>query len=571
MRAGRLARLCVVPALAGIILVAIAAPASAHAVLKSTDPPKDGVAATSPPDLSLTFSENVEVSFGAVRVYTCAGQRITTGTPRHSPATDRTVVVSIPKLSPGVYLVAWRVISADSHPVDGSYSFRIGPGAAPSVNGCATETTAKSSVTVGTLFGVARAGVFAGLALLIGGTVFLLLIAGGSSAARSTRRAIWSGWIVLATSTVAAVMLQGPYAAGTGIGDAVKWSVVHDVLQTRFGHVTEVRLLLLVGALALLAFLGRIDRRRRAPLWWTIAAAIVAIGLASTPGYAGHAATGDFTIFAVPLDTIHVLAMSVWLGGLVALLLEAFGGSFSGGLRRALTTFSRLAFWCVVVLVLSGLFASWRQVGFAVHGYTSTSYGHLLLIKLAVVVALIGLAALSRSIVRKHRTAPLDAPDSAIAAIDERTVAGLRRSVAGEVLFGVAVLAVTAMLVNAIPARSELAPKLFAGTVSAGTGASAMTINVTIDPARVGLNTIHVYTLTPKGADLSIRDMSAKLVSADRSTSVPANLVRGGPNHFLTSSATIPAAGKYQMLIQVLQVIDGRLIDTPGVLKVPIR
>src|SRR5205823_8847182 len=276
-------------------------------------------------------------------------------------------------------------------------------------------------------------------------------------------------------------------------------------------------------------------------------------------------------IFAVPLDTIHVLAMSVWLGGLVVLLLAAFGGGFSGGLRRALTTFSRLAFWCVVVLVLSGLFASWRQVGFAVRGYTSTSYGHPLLIKLAVVVALIGLAALSRSIVRKHRTAPLDAPDSAIAAIDERTVAGLRRSVAGEVLFGLAVLAVTAMLVNAIPARTELTPKLFSGSVNAGTGAAAMTINVTIDPARVGLNTIHVYTLTPKGADLSIRDMTAKLVSADGSTSVPANLVRGGPNHFLTTSATIPAGGKYQMLIQVLQVIDGRLIDTPGVLKVPIR
>ena len=148
MRAGRLARLCVVPALAGIILIATAAPAWAHAELKSTDPPKNGVAAESPPNLSLTFNENVEVSFGAVRVYTCAGQRITTGTPRHSPASGRTVVVSIPKLAPGVYLVAWRVISADSHPVDGSYSFRIGPGPPPSVNGCATETTAKSSVTV---------------------------------------------------------------------------------------------------------------------------------------------------------------------------------------------------------------------------------------------------------------------------------------------------------------------------------------------------------------------------------------------------------------------------------------
>lgn len=571
MRAGRLARLCVVPALAGIILVANAAPAWAHAVLNSTNPPKDGVAAESPAELSLTYSENVEISFGAVRVYTCAGARITAGAPRHAPGNGHTVVVSVPKLAPGIYLIVWHVISADSHPVGGTYSLRIGPGPPPTASGCATETTAKSSVTVGALFGVARAGVFIGLALLIGGAVFLLLIAGGTSAARSTRRSIWIGWIVLAVSTVAALMLQGPYAGGSGLGDAAKWSVVHDVLQTRFGHVTEVRLLLLAGALVLLAFLGRLDRRRGAPIWWTVAAAIVAIGLAATPGYAGHAATGDFTIFAVPLDTIHVLAMSVWLGGLVVLLLAAFGGGFSGGLRRALTRFSRIAFWCVVVLVLSGVFASWREIGFAIRGYTSTTYGHLLLIKLGVVVGLIGLAAASRSIVRKHRTAPLEAPDTAIAAIDERTVAGLRRSVAGEVVFGLAVLAITAMLVNAQPARSELAPKLFSGTVNAGTGASAMTINVTIDPARVGLNTIHVYTLTPKGEDLSIRDMSAKLVSTDRSTTVPANLVRAGPNHFLTNGATIPTAGKYQMLVQVLQVLDGRLVDTAGVLNVPIR
>jgi hypothetical protein len=54
-------------------------------------------------------------------------------------------------------------------------------------------------------------------------------------------------------------------------------------------------------------------------------------------------------------------------------------------------------------------------------------------------------------------------------------------------------------------------------------------------------------------------------------TSVPANLVRGGPNHFLTSSATVTASGTYRMLLQVLQVIDGRLVDTAGVLKVPIR
>ncbi len=534
----------------------------------TTDPPKDGVVAVSNAQLSLTYNENVEVSFGAIRVYTCAGKRITTGSPHHTPGNDHTVALTIPKLSGGVYLVSWRVISADSHPVNGTYSFRIGVGAAPSVTGCATETTAKSSRTVGVLFGIARAGVFAGLALLIGGGVFLFLIAAGTSAAKSTRRTMWIGWIVLTVSTVAAVMLQGPYAAGAGIGDAVKWSVVHDVLHTRFGHVTEVRLALLAVALALLAFVAGVVRNRRAPIGWTIPAVLVAIGLAGTPGYAGHAATGDFTIFAVPLDTIHVLAMSVWLGGLVVLLVAAMGGGFSGSLRHALGTFSRIAFWCVVILISSGLFASWRQVGFTIRGYTHTSYGNILLVKLAIFVGLLALAAVSRSIVRKRRSAPLDAPESVVAAVDERTITGLRRSVAGEVALGLAVLAVTAILVNAQPARSALTPKLFSATVVAGTGPSAMTIQATIDPARVGLNQIHIYTLTPKGADLTVRDISAKLV--DGTTSVPAGLIRAGANHFLTTNAAIPTSGKYQMEIHVLQVIDGRLIDTVGVLVVPI-
>ncbi len=188
MRAGRLARFCVVSALSGIILVALAAPAWAHAILKNTDPPKDGVVAVSPAQLSLTYNENVEVSFGAIRVYTCAGKRLTTGAPRHATTSDHTVVLSLPKLSDGVYLVSWRVISADSHPVNGTYSFRVGAGAAPSVSGCATETTAKSSSAVGVIFGTVRAGVFGGLALLIGSGVFLVLIAGGR-ARRGSRAA----------------------------------------------------------------------------------------------------------------------------------------------------------------------------------------------------------------------------------------------------------------------------------------------------------------------------------------------------------------------------------------------
>src|SRR5258708_35697276 len=126
MRAARLGRFCVVPALAGLILVLTATPAFAHAILQSTDPPMQGVSATSPAQLSLTFNENVEVSFGSVRLYTCAGKRITVDAPRHAPANGHEVVAGVPgTLAPPPYIVAWRVISGDAHPARANFALSL--------------------------------------------------------------------------------------------------------------------------------------------------------------------------------------------------------------------------------------------------------------------------------------------------------------------------------------------------------------------------------------------------------------------------------------------------------------
>ncbi len=380
---------------------------------------------------------------------------------------------------------------------------------------------------------------------------------------------MWVGWGLTAVSTLGAVMLQGPYAEGSGVGDAVKWSVFRDILETRYGHIAELRMLFLVLALPFLLYERRANETRPLPEWWVAGAAIVGAALAATPGLAGHAATGDHTTLAVPIDTAHVLAMCIWFGGLAALLLSALGGGFSGGLRRALIRFSFIATTCVIVLVLSGLFAAWRQVGFTVKGYTSTDYGKLLLVKVAIVAGLVGLAAISRTIVRRRRAAPLEAPDSVVAAMDERTVAGLRRSVGGEVLVGIAVLVLTALLVNAVPARSAVAPKLFSGSVKAGTAPNEMQINVTVDPARAGLNTIHVYTLKPDGTDLVIRNITGDLSLPDKGIeSLPANLRRAGGNHFLVDNLPITITGTWRLVIHVLR---GGFSDTAAVFDVPIR
>lgn len=565
----RLLRLLAVAALAGAFVLTSAAPAGAHAILENSTPQSNATVERAPSQLTLSYNENVELSLGSLQVLNCSGGRVAIGAPHHG-AKSSEVVASLPDLPPNLYLVRWRVISADSHPVQGAFYFRVGSGPSAGSTACAAGTAAvRSSSTVGVLFGASRFLVFAGLALFIGGAVFLVVIARGTSAAPRTRAVMWAGWALTAVATIGSVMLQGPYAEGSGIGDAAKWSVFRDILDTRFGHIAELRMLLLVAALPFLLYERRANEARPLPEWWVAGAAIVGAALAATPSLAGHASSGTHTALAVPIDAAHVAAMCIWFGGLAALLLSALGGGFSGGLRRALIRFSFIATTCVIVLVLSGLFAAWRQVGFTVRGYTSTDYGRLLIVKVAIVGGLVGLAAVSRTIVRRRRAAPLEAPDSVIAAIDERTVAGLRRSVGSEVVVGVAVLALTALLVNAVPARSAIAPKLFSGSVKAGTGTDAMQINVIVDPARAGLNTIHVYTLKPDGTDLVIRNISGDLsLPAKGISKLPANLRRGGGNHFLVANLPITITGTWKLVIHVLR---GGFSDTAAVFDVPIR
>lgn len=120
---------------------------------------------------------------------------------------------------------------------------------------------------------------------------------------------------------------------------------------------------------------------------------IVATGLAATWAMAEHASTGLQPAVAMPVDVLHLLAVAAWLGGLAALVVSLYWGPPVE--RAAVRRFSRIAFGSVVVLVATGLYQSWRQVG-TWRALTDTAYGRLLLIKVALVVVLVGIAWLSR-------------------------------------------------------------------------------------------------------------------------------------------------------------------------------
>src|SRR5207344_2311802 len=105
-------------------LMALAGPAAAHATLESTDPTSGAVLEQSPSQISLRFGEAVEIALGGIRLFDGTGHELDVGEPHHVNGDDSQVAVSTGTLDDGAYVVSWRVLSADSHPVNGAFTFQ---------------------------------------------------------------------------------------------------------------------------------------------------------------------------------------------------------------------------------------------------------------------------------------------------------------------------------------------------------------------------------------------------------------------------------------------------------------
>jgi copper transport protein len=548
------------------IVVLTAAPAAAHAELVTSSPKSDSTISTSPKLIQLTFTEDVEVSLGSIALFNEQGDRVDIGAPRHAATSDRTIETEVPKLDGGGYVVTWRVISADSHPVHGAFTFGVGQSAG-GAQALATKLEAEQGANrrVGVAFAITRAAEYAGIALLIGATVFAAAI---RSAGRRRSRAdalVWIGWSVLFVSTIFAVMLQGPYASALPFSRAWDLDVVREVLRTRYGHYAEVRIVLLLLALPLLLM---VRKTWRPPAWWWVPITVLGVGIAATPGLAGHASNGIWSWLALPLDTLHVTAMAIWLGGLAALALVVLDRDPDA--RRTAERFSPVALTSVIVIVITGVFATWRQVGFTRGAFVDTTFGRILVAKLTVFLGLVALAAWSRSIVRARRPVALSAavatapaPDAEPARPDPE-VRNLRWSVLAEIVFGITVLVLTSMLVNTPPARSALALP-FATEMRTPN----MLIDVTVDPARAGPVVIHIFTLTPSGASQYIVDATATMSLPSKGVApIEVPLERAGPSHFQNTNFTVPLKGDWQLVVRAYKTqVDEAAAET----TVPIR
>ncbi|MET8023759.1 copper resistance CopC/CopD family protein [Streptomyces avermitilis] len=383
-----------------LILFGSAGSACAHAALKSADPVDGTVVKKAPAAITLTFTESVGLLDDSFRVLDPENRRVHIGEPQHAGGRSETARVTLPDdMGTGTFTVGWRVVSADSHPVSGAFTFSVGK---PSATTAVIPAQAAGDTASSTLYDIARYFAYGGLALLLGTLLFTLVT--GVEAARGL---LLTGWWTLLASTVALLLLRGPYERGGGPAAVFDPSVLAETVTSRPGVVLLVRLVLLAGA----AFFPV----RAGGRWWAAGGGLLTVALAGTWAAAEHASAGIQVPVAMVSAVLHLLAVAAWLGGLAALLTALYRAPEDLP-ASAVTRFSRLALTAVTVLVITGVYQSWRGLG-SLDALTTTSYGRLLVAKLIAVLLLLAAGAYSR-----RWTARLAAPVERRADVRERVL-----------------------------------------------------------------------------------------------------------------------------------------------------
>ncbi|MFJ3658729.1 copper resistance CopC/CopD family protein [Streptomyces nigra] len=613
------------------LLLGGAGSASAHATMSRSDPADTTILKTAPKQITLTFSETVSLSDGSLRVLSPKNLRVDRGPVKHAPGKPNTAQVALTGNMPeGTYTVGWRAVSADSHQISGAFTFSVGqPSGVTAV--AATEST--DGTAAARLYDVGRYIAYGGLALLIGGALFVLTCWPAAAGLRPLRRLLLVGWATLAASTLFLLLLRGPYETGRSLTSVFDLALMGQTLTGRGGLALAVRLALLAAVGLLMIRFGprparltgwslpvagvepvadqAVGRQRKVAGVQAVGASF-AVALALTWTLAEHASVGIQVPLAIPVSVLHLLAMALWLGGLAALAVALYRAPAGTVVPVSVVArFSRLAFAAVVVLVATGLYQSWRQVG-SLDAISATEYGRLLALKAGAVVVVLVVASFSRQwttqlvqspaaeMLPKASPAPArvaqtigvgassrsvdtaDGGESAVRASAPSDAAtgnassfgasssgsdgyrrSLRRSVVAEAFLGVVVLAITTLLTGTQPSRAAVETAAAATEAQAPTARMVMVpfdtgipngsgkVQLTFAPGRVGDNTVEAVVYGADGSLTSVPEIRLTLTHrAQQLGPLDAKLVdRSG--YFSSDRLRIPLSGVWTMQVTV--------------------
>jgi len=525
-------------------LLAPAAPADAHAALVTATPEPGSVVATAPAEITVTFSEGITPVADRTQVLAPDGKRITGAVTAAGPTLRIQVRRADQPL--GTYLVSYRIISGDSHPVGGAMTFSVGAPSArpPDIDPGKIHPSVAVAVPAVKFVG------YAGLTLIVGPALLLALLWPRRLARRGPIMLVRAGLIATAAATLGGLWTQAPNSSGAALWD-VSVTELADVLASPYGLTLIARLavLLVVAVLLPPVLHGSGDRLRGLALL-----GLGAAGLATWP-LTGHATESPLAAAIVAADVVHIAAMAVWLGGLVTLSVFLLRRAHPRVLGVILPAWSRWAALAVVWLVGAGAVQAVVQVG-SVGALWSTGYGRLVLSKIAILAAVLAVAAVARRFVRRGT-------------VSTAGPARLRRTVGIEVAATVLVLGLSAVLVQVTPGRSVTAERAAESTekgVSQTLTSKLYTLQYNVYPVELGeYNTVHGFTYTPEGKPLAAPEwtVTTRLLDRDLEAVPTPMLPLPPPRNDALGSLTFPLPGTYELSFTIrVSEIDQATVRT---------
>ncbi len=519
-------------------LLLLGAPtASAHATLVRSNPPDGSLLSRAPTQVELTFSEDVRVTLASIRVLDGEGRRVDRGN-AHVDGKGTQVSVGLRSDIPeGTYVVAWSVVSADTHPIHGGLVFSVGTRTIVGNDVLAHALADRGSGGWAVVGDVARFAHLLGALFAVGAAVYLVLVDDRYS--RDLTRWVGGAGLVATLGALGEVPALAAQAAGLGARSITQPGVASQVLSDGEG--------LSIAVVAVAVVAAWLATRLRAPQARVVAVVVALASLSVSFMLVGHARTTEPRWLVIAADAVHVAAAAIWAGGLAML---------TASLRRrrlddvdadegatVVATFSKVATVAILAVGAAGLVLAWREV--LTPRALNTPYGRLLLIKLTVVAIVAALGAYNhRELVpRITRAERSDGRAHAWAT--------LQRVLRFEILGIVAVLGVTAVLMATQPAREKAG--VGGGTASATAPLGTGSLNVVVSPARPGPTQLHVYLLDASGRPLTdLKEVSIELrLPAKDIGPFEVRAVKAGPGHYQVVDATFPYAGRWQVTVDV--------------------
>jgi copper transport protein len=518
-----------------LVLLGSGRTVSAHADLLSSNPAADSVLDTSPAEIVLTFTEPVDPTDEAIRVVTADGTPIELGPVTQDRGSSSLTAVMPGELADGSYVVAWSVVSADSHPIRGAFVFSVGApsaGADELLGDVLDDTSAEAGNNIWLTVG--RFASYLGIAALVGTLASAVILAPAALTGRRLPNVLFAAGYLAMAGTIVMISAQANL-----IGDSLTdWFTVTD---TRSGRWWLARLVIVATLTGLIPWRRLLDHR---PV--QVAATVASIGLFAVVAAGGHSVSGRWVGGAFAATVVHLAAMALWVGGLVLIVLVVDRPSTFATATR----FSPLALSAVVALAATGVVNGLRQVG-GLDALFDSSYGRWLIVKLAVVAIVVTVAAVSRWLVSGTGSLVVSAQPASVGAAAATPLSNdqpLRRTLMIELVGMVVILATTAGLTGATPPRQAAPATVVDASVSVVRDDQVAQIDLL--PAVTGGTVMHVTITSPAGS-LNPADEITVTAELPAQQVGPLDILTfpAGPNHVTTNEANFPIPGQWTITV----------------------